>query len=72
MLIPADLVLCLGAIRTTTSAGRVEAACANGFAGIPMWTSDYNEALGEGLSNAQMRAVRLAMVESITAWANGP
>ncbi len=78
MLVPADLVLCLGAIGTTTFAGRVEAARANGFAGISMWMSHYDEARAEGLSNADMRAildragVRLAMLEYITAWADGP
>jgi len=78
VLVPADLVLCLGAIGTTTFAGRVEAARANGFAGISMWMSHYDEARAEGLSNADMRGildgagVRLAMLEYITAWANGP
>lgn len=78
MLAPADLVLCLGAIGTTSFAERVRAAAANGFAGISMWMSHYDEARAEGLSNADMRAildregVALAMLEYITAWAKGP
>ncbi|MYH67278.1 MAG: sugar phosphate isomerase/epimerase, partial [Dehalococcoidia bacterium] len=78
MLTPADLVLCLGAVQTASFAERVRAARANGFAGISMWMSHYDEARAEGLSHADMRAllddagVVLAMLEYITAWANGP
>ncbi len=78
MLTPADLVLCLGAVQTAPFAERVRSAHANGFAGISMWMSHYDEARAEGLSNAAMRAildgegVKLAMLEYITAWANGP
>ena len=78
MLTPADLVLCLGAVATAPFAERVRAARANGFAGISMWMSHYDEARAEGLSHAGMRAildregVELAMLEYITAWANGP
>ncbi len=78
MLVPDDLVLCLGAIGTATFAERVRAARENGFAGISMWMSHYDEARAEGLSNAGMRAildsagVKLAMLEYITAWASGP
>ena len=78
MLTPADLVLCLGAVGTATFAERVRAARANGFAGLSMWMSHYDEARAEGLSHAQMRAILdgegvvLAMLEYITAWAEGP
>ena len=78
MLVPDDLVLCLGAIGTATFAERVRAARENGFAGISMWMSHYDEARAEGLSHAEMRAtldgagVKLAMLEYITAWASGP
>ncbi|MXZ88912.1 MAG: sugar phosphate isomerase/epimerase [Dehalococcoidia bacterium] len=78
MLTPADLVLCLGAVQTAPFAERVRAARASGFAGISMWMSHYDEARAEGLSHADMRAllddagVVLAMLEYITAWANGP
>ena len=50
MLAPDDLVLCLGAIGTAPFAERVRAARENGFAGIPMWMSHYNETRAEGLS----------------------
>ncbi len=78
MLAPDDLVLCLGAIGTAPFAERVRAAGANGFAGISMWMSHYDEARAEGLAHAEMRAILdregivLAMLEYITAWANGP
>jgi sugar phosphate isomerase/epimerase len=78
VLTPADLVLCLGAVATASFAERVRAARASGFAGISMWMSHYDEARAEGLSNAGMRAildregVKLAMLEYITTWANGP
>ncbi|MCY3647790.1 MAG: sugar phosphate isomerase/epimerase [Chloroflexi bacterium] len=78
MLTPADLVLCLGAVGTATFDERVRAARANGFAGLSMWMSHYDEARAEGLSNAEMRAILdregvvLAMLEYITAWAEGP
>lgn len=78
MLVPDDLVLCLGAIGTATFAERVRAARENGFAGISMWMSHYDEARAEGLSHAEMGAildgagVTLAMLEYITAWAKGP
>lgn len=78
MLTPADLVLCLGAVGNASFAERVRAARVNGFAGISMWMSHYDEARAEGLSNAGMRAILdregvvLAMLEYITAWAEGP
>ena len=77
-LTPDDLVLCLGAIGAAPFAERVRAARVNGYAGISMWMSHYDEARAEGLSNAEMRAildgagVRLAMLEYVTAWAEGP
>ena len=73
-----DLVLCLGAIRSASFEERVRAASANGFAGISMWMSHYDEARAEGLSHVAMRAtldregVVLAMLEYITTWAHGP
>ena len=71
-------MLCLGAIGAAPFAERVRAARVNGYAGISMWMSHYDEARAEGLSNAEMRAildgagVRLAMLEYVTAWAEGP
>ena len=78
MLAPDDLVLCLGAVGTAPFAERVRAASANGYAGISMWMSHYDEARAEGLSHGEMRAILdregvvLAMLEYITAWAKGP
>ena len=78
MLTPDDLVLCLGAIGGAPFAERVRAASTNGYAGISMWMSHYDEARAEGLSHAEMRAILdregvvLAMLEYITAWAKGP
>ncbi len=78
MLARDDLVLCLGAIASAPFAERVRAASANGFAGISMWMSHYDEARAEGLSDEAMRAVldragvALAMLEYTTAWAKGP
>ena len=78
MLTSADLVLCLGAVGNATFAERARAARLNGFAGLSMWMSHYDEARAEGLSNAEMRAILdregvvLAMLEYITAWAEGP
>jgi len=77
VLTPEDLVLCLGSIRTASFAERVQAASANGFAGISMWMSHYDEARAEGLSHGEMRSildqqgVKLAMLEYISNWANG-
>ena len=73
-----DLVLCLGAIGSASFEERVRAASANGFAGISMWMSHYDEARAEGLTHEAMRAILdregvvLAMLEYITAWAGGP
>ncbi len=78
MLVPDDLVLCLGAIGNASFDERIRAASASGFAGVSMWMSHYDEARAEGLSIPAMRAildregVTLAMLEYLTAWADGP
>jgi sugar phosphate isomerase/epimerase len=58
---PDDLILCSGTIRRGVPfAERVAAASAAGFVGVSLWGRDYAAARGEGLSDADMRAMLAA------------
>ena len=68
-----DLVLCAGTLpRATSFRARVEAAAAAGFAGISLWGRDYWQARGDGMTDADMRALLadhgLALAELDPAW----
>jgi sugar phosphate isomerase/epimerase len=58
---PDDLILCSGTLRRGVPfAERLAAASAAGFAGVSLWGRDYAAARGEGLSDADMRAMLAA------------
>ena len=58
---PDELILCSGTLRRGVRfAERVAAASAAGFVGVSLWGRDYAAARGEGLSDADMRAMMAA------------
>lgn len=74
MLGPDDLVLCAGTVLGSGFRERAEAASAAGFAGMTLWAQDWQRALDEGLTAADMRAVlddnglRIGELDAVTDW----
>ncbi len=77
MLKPRDLVLCAGTIGMASFRERVEAAAAGGFRGISLFAHDYERALADGLSPADMKqmmadhGLALAEVDPLMNWLAG-
>lgn len=74
MLGPDDLVLCAGTVLGSGFRERAEAASAAGFAGITLWAQDWQRALDEGLTAADMRALlddnglTIGELDAVTDW----
>ncbi|WTW92706.1 sugar phosphate isomerase/epimerase [Streptomycetaceae bacterium NBC_01309] len=74
MLEPDDLVLCAGTVLGSGFRERAEAASAAGFAGITLWAQDWQRALDEGLTAADMRALlddnglTIGELDAVTDW----
>ncbi|MGW0658619.1 sugar phosphate isomerase/epimerase family protein [Streptodolium elevatio] len=69
-----DLVLCAGTVLGSGFRERAEAASAAGFAGITLWAQDWQRAIDEGLTAADMRAVladnglAVGELDAVTDW----
>ncbi len=57
MLGPSDLVLCSGTLLHASLREMVEAASANGYAGITLWPNDVRGAHAAGLDDADIRSL---------------
>ena len=74
---PQDLVLCAGTIPLASFRERVEAAAEAGFSAISLFLVDYHKARGEGLSDANLRALladnglALAELDALLDWIPG-
>jgi sugar phosphate isomerase/epimerase len=72
-----DLVLCAGTVLGSAFRERVEAASAAGFRGITLWANDWHQALADGLSPADMRALlddhglEIGELDGVTDWIPG-
>jgi sugar phosphate isomerase/epimerase len=73
-----DLVLCAGTVRPASFREKVEAASANGFQGLSLYLSDYEQARREGWSDAAIRGlladegVAVAELDGPMNWLGGP
>ncbi|WP_436772444.1 sugar phosphate isomerase/epimerase family protein [Yinghuangia sp. YIM S09857] len=69
-----DLVLCAGTVLGSGFRERAEAASAAGFSGITLWAQDWQGALDEGLTVADMRAIladnglSIGELDAVTDW----
>ncbi|MCF2527846.1 sugar phosphate isomerase/epimerase family protein [Yinghuangia soli] len=74
MLGPDDLVLCAGTVLGSGFRERAEAAAAAGFGGMTLWAQDWQRALDEGLTPADMRAIlaehglSVGELDAVTDW----
>ncbi|NUU26354.1 MAG: hypothetical protein HOV68_33360, partial [Streptomycetaceae bacterium] len=72
-----DLVLCAGTVLGSPFRERVEAAAAAGFRGITLWANDWQQALADGLSPADMRTLladhglEIGELDGVTDWIPG-
>ncbi len=72
-----DLVLCAGTLPAASFRERVEAAAGAGFAGVSLFVTDYFRARGEGLTDADLRALlddhglAVAEVDPLLRWVPG-
>jgi sugar phosphate isomerase/epimerase len=72
-----DLVLCAGTVRPAPFREKVEAASANGFQGLSLYLSDYEQARREGWSDRGMRSlldghgIAVAEVDGRMDWLGG-
>jgi sugar phosphate isomerase/epimerase len=77
MLGASDLVFCSANLMHAGLRAKLEAAQAGDFRGISLWPTDYQQARGEGLSDAQIRrlladhGVEIAELDTLITWLPG-